>query len=78
MIAMIAPHHGEQTPRIWKRAFFDVFDPCPIHADRNLMLGFASDRASVAANTATIIDDETVIGHEFNRVTARSDGKGEF
>ncbi len=61
---MVATHDRKQTLRIWERALFDVFDPSPIYADWDLVFGFAGNRTSVAANTATIIDDETVIGHK--------------
>lgn len=63
---MIATHYAKQSPRIRKLAFFDVFNPRPINPDGNLMLRFASHRASVAADTFAVVYDETKI-HCFER-----------
>jgi hypothetical protein len=58
---VITTHHAKQPPRIGKLAFLDVFDPRPIYADGHLMLRFAGDRASVAADTFAVVDDEAKI-----------------
>jgi hypothetical protein len=67
---MIATHYRKQSPRIRKFAFFDVFNPRPINSDGNLMLRFASHRASVAADTFAVVYDETKI-HCFERFAVR-------
>jgi len=59
--AMITAHHAEQTARVGKFAFFDVFHPRSIDADGNLMLGFAGDRAGVTADTLAVINDKTKV-----------------
>jgi hypothetical protein len=58
---MITAHHRKKSSRIGKLAFFDIFNPRPIDSDGNLMLGFASNGASVATDTLAVVYDETKI-----------------
>ncbi len=58
---MVAPHYREQPPRVGKVAFFDILDPGAVYADRHLVLGFARDRAGVAADTLPVVDYEAEI-----------------
>jgi hypothetical protein len=58
---MIATHNRKQSPCVRKLAFFDVFNPRPIDSDGNLMLRFASHRASMAADTFAVVYDESKI-----------------
>jgi hypothetical protein len=57
---VIAPEHRKEPPRVRVLAFLDVFDPGSKLAQRNFILGLASDGARVAANAFAVIDDETV------------------
>jgi len=59
--AMVTAHHRKKSSRVGEFAFLDVFYPSSIYADGNLMFGFASDRASVTADTLAIIYDETKV-----------------
>jgi len=61
---VIAPHDRKEPPRIGESSLLDVFDPGAVDADRNLMLRLTCDRASVAADTFTVVDYETEIHTE--------------
>lgn len=63
-VTVIAPHDRKKPPAVGKRAFFDVFDPCAIHADRHLMLALARHRTGVAADALAIVDYETKGRHD--------------
>jgi hypothetical protein len=58
---MIAAHDAEEPSRIRKFAFFDIFDPGSIDPDRDLMFGLARDRAGVATDAFSVVDDETKV-----------------
>lgn len=58
---MIATHHRKQTLGVRELAPLNVFHPGPIHADRDVVLRLASDRTSMASNTAPIINNEAEI-----------------
>jgi len=57
---MITPHDGKQSPGVRKDAFFNLFDPGSIDADRHVMLRFAGCRTGVAANTFSIVNYKSV------------------
>jgi hypothetical protein len=59
--AVVAPHYGKESARVWEFTFFDVFDPSAVHADGNFVFGLARDCASVASDAFAIIDYEAVI-----------------
>jgi len=42
---------------------FDVLDPSSIDPDGYFVLAFAGDRAGMATNAASVINDETKIWH---------------
>ena len=58
---MIAARDLKNTPRIGKQSLLDVFHPGPIHADSNVILGFARNGAGVASDALAVIDDEAVL-----------------
>jgi hypothetical protein len=58
---MITAHHRKQPACVGKRAFFDVFNPSSINADRNFVFRFASHCAGVTADTFAVINDKAVI-----------------
>ena len=58
---MVAAHHAEQPSRIGELAFFYVFDPGPVNADRHVVLGFAGDGARVATDAFAVVDDEAEV-----------------
>ena len=53
----------EETLRVRERALFDRLDPASVHADRDLVLRLARDRAGMAADALGQIDRESVVGH---------------
>lgn len=44
-------------------SLLNVFDPCSVDADRDLVFAFASHRAGMTADTATIVDNESKVWH---------------
>jgi hypothetical protein len=60
IVAMIASQYREVAPSIRIGAFFNVLDPCAIHAERNIVFFLASHRARVTADAPVLIDDEPV------------------
>jgi len=60
---VIASIDKKITARVRELAFFDVFDPGAIHANRNVVFGFASHGAGMAANTLALVDDKGVVRH---------------
>jgi len=59
--AVVAPHHREESARVWEFTFFDVFDPSAVHADGNFVFGLACNCAGMASDAFAIIDYEAVI-----------------
>ena len=57
--AMITPSNGKYPSRIWKSSFLYLLYPGPIDADRHIMLGFASDCASVASDAFSVVNDKS-------------------
>lgn len=58
---MITAHHAEQSSRVGERSLLDVLYPGAIYADRYFVLGFARNRARMAADTLAVIDDEAEV-----------------
>ena len=63
--ALVAQDGEEEPPGIRKRSLLDGLDPAAIHADRDLMFGFAGNRARVTADALSQIYGEPVIGHRY-------------
>jgi hypothetical protein len=61
---VIATVDEEIAARVGKLAFFDIFDPGAIDANRDVVLCFASHCAGVAANTLALVDDKGVFRHD--------------
>ena len=62
-MAVIAAVDEKKAARVGKLAFFDIFDPCAIDSNRDIMLCFASHCAGMAANTLALVDDKSVFRH---------------
>ena len=58
---MITAHDGKYPARVGELPLFYILNPGPIDPNRDIMLCFTSNRASVAANTVAIVDDESKI-----------------
>jgi hypothetical protein len=73
---MIAAGDLEHAPGIREGALFDVLDPGAIDAELNLVLGFASDRAGMAADALAIVDYEGIFHGERTLRTKRRAPQG--
>src|SRR5438093_13502799 len=62
-IALITEDGKEEPLRLRERSFLDGLDPAAVHADRDLVLRLAGDRAGVAPDALAKIDREPVVGH---------------
>ena len=60
---MIAAIDEKITARVGELAFFDVFHPGAIHADRDIVFGFARYGAGMAADALALVDDKGVFRH---------------
>jgi len=58
---VIAAHDGKHPARVGKLPLFYILDPGPIDPDGDIMLGFAGNRAGVAADTVAIVYYESKI-----------------
>jgi hypothetical protein len=58
---VIASHYRKKPARVGKLAFFDVFYPSSIDADRNFVFRFARYCAGVAADTLPVINNKTIV-----------------
>ena len=58
---MITAHDGKYPARIGKLPLFYILDPGPINPNRDIMLCFTSNRASVAADAVAIVNYESKI-----------------
>ncbi len=58
--AVVAAHHGEEPLGLRPSPLLDVLDPGPVHAERDVVLGLAGDRAGVTADAGVLIYDEPV------------------
>ncbi len=63
IVTMIAPHDRKQSTRVWELALLDILHPSSVDSDRDAVFAFAGNRAGVTANTATVVDDKSVVGH---------------
>ena len=61
--ALVAENGEEEPARVRKDALFNRLDPTAIHADRNVVLRLARNRARVAPDAFAQIDREPVGGH---------------
>jgi len=68
VVAMIAPEHGEKPASVWILTLLYVLDPGPESAERDFVLGLASDCARVTADAFAMVYDEAV----FHLIDARS------
>ena len=60
---MIAAVDEKIAARVGKLAFFNILDPSSVHANRDIVFGFACDCTGMAANTLTLVDDKGVFRH---------------
>src|SRR5438876_5440486 len=60
---MIAAIDEKIAARVGELAFFDVLNPCPVNANRNIVFGFACYSTGMAAYTFALVDHEGVLGH---------------
>jgi hypothetical protein len=60
IIAVITAVDEEVALGVGELALLDVFDPGAIDADRDIVLGFAGDRADMAADALALSDDKPV------------------
>src|SRR4029078_10854384 len=58
LVALIAEDRKEKAPRVGKCALVYRLHLAPIHADLNVVLGFAGDRGRVAADALSEVDGE--------------------
>ena len=58
---LVAPKYGKVPAYVGELTEFGVFDRRPEVADRNVVLGLASDGAGVAAYAPRLIDDEPIL-----------------
>ncbi len=63
---MIATHDREATSCRRKCAFFDILDPGPIDPNRDFVLCLTCNRARMAPDALSIVDDETISSQELN------------
>ena len=66
--AVVATHHREEALCVWPSALLYVFDPGPVHAERNIVLGLAGNSACVTSDAPVLVYDESVL---HNAVSAR-------
>jgi hypothetical protein len=69
---VIAAQDSKVTARVWITAFFNILDPCSIHADGDIMFCFTSNSAGMTADAAVLINDESV-AHSKPFKSAKSD-----
>ena len=60
---MIAAIDEKIAAGVGELAFFDVLDPCPVHANRNIVFGFARYSTGMTAYTLALVDDKCVFRH---------------
>jgi len=63
VVAMIAAQHGEVAAGIGIAALFNVFHPCAIYTNGDVVLFLAGDGAGVTADAAVLVDEKSV-AHE--------------
>ena len=57
---MVASHHREEPLRVGPGPFFYVLDPGSVDPEWDVVLCFAGNGARVTADTARLVDDESV------------------
>ena len=57
---VVATHHGKQTTGIRKFSFFNLFDPCAIYADWNLVFRFTCRCTGMATDTLSVINYKSI------------------
>ena len=57
---MITAHDGKYPARVGKLPLFYILDPGPIDPDGDIMLGFAGNRAGVAADARALVYGKAV------------------
>ena len=60
-VALVAQNGEEQPLRVRERSLLDRLDPAAVHADRDLVLGLARDRAGMTADALSQIDRKAEI-----------------
>jgi hypothetical protein len=60
---MIATIDEKIATRVRELAFFDVLHPRSVHANGNIVFGFARHGAGMAANALALVDDKGVFRH---------------
>ena len=60
---MVAAMHAEFTGRVGVFALFDVLHVGSIHANRDIMFGFAGYGAGMASDALSIVYDEAIVHH---------------
>src|SRR5262249_29178894 len=68
VVALVAEDGEKESASVGEGAFLDGLDPTAIDTDRNLVLGFAGDRARVTPDALAKIDGEPVVGHARSRI----------
>ena len=58
--AVVAAVHLEDASHVRKSSLLHVFDPGPVDAQWDSILGFACHRTGVAADALAVVDDESV------------------
>ena len=63
LVALVAQNGKEEAAGVGERALLDGLDPAAVHANGNLVFGFAGDGAGVTSDAFPEVDGEPVIGH---------------
>src|SRR5690606_4232984 len=63
IVALIAEDGEEEARRVGETPLLDGLDPAAVHADRNLVLRLAGDRAGMTADALAKVYGNTVVGH---------------
>ncbi|GAC1697968.1 MAG: hypothetical protein PVS3B3_23770 [Ktedonobacteraceae bacterium] len=63
VVTVVAAIYQKIATRIGKLTTLNILDPCPIHAQRHIMFGFARDCAGMAADALALVNDEGIFGH---------------
>ncbi len=61
VVAVVAARDEEVASRVGELALLDVLHPRSVDADGHVVLGFAGDRAGVAADALALVDDEAIL-----------------
>jgi hypothetical protein len=61
--AMVATRYLKTATHIGILARLNIFDPCAIHAERHLILGFARGTTGVTSDALALVNKKPVICH---------------